>query len=171
MHGQRKFSEAEPLYERARAILERSGDPEKPTVAAVLSHLGMLFYETGRESEAEAYLVRSFAICETAFGANHQSLIKPLANLGDFYFWIGRTAEAEPLFARALALSVRTLGPDDFVTGEILRVYSSVLRQMNRRREAKDMAKRAHTILAKRSRGMSRSATIEVGDLLPRKNR
>lgn len=171
IHGQHKFFKAEPLYERARAILEQNGEPEQRTLAALLSDLGMLLHQTGRDRAAETYLVRSVAICETVSGANQQGLVKPLANLGDFYLLTGRAAEAEPRFARALALSVKTFGPDDLVTGEILWVYSSLLRQMNRRHEAKDMSRRSRTILANTSRQTSRSATIEVADLLPRRNR
>ena len=52
--GRRKFSEAEPLYERALSVLEPSGEAEQLTIAAVLNHLGMLFHESGREAEAVA---------------------------------------------------------------------------------------------------------------------
>jgi len=59
-----RLSEAEPLYRRALAILEKSYGPDHPVVATNLNNLALLLRATNRLSEAESLYRRALAILE-----------------------------------------------------------------------------------------------------------
>ena len=60
--AQGKYAEAEALYQRALAILEKSLGPEHPDVAQVLENYADLLRETGRGEEASSMEARAQAI-------------------------------------------------------------------------------------------------------------
>ena len=59
---QGKYAEAEPLYRRSLAILEKALGPEHPDVAESLVNYAELLRETGREDKAEEMEARAKAI-------------------------------------------------------------------------------------------------------------
>ena len=59
---QGKYAEAEPLYKRSLAILEKVLGPNHPDVAKSLEIYAALLQETGRGSEAEELGSRAKAI-------------------------------------------------------------------------------------------------------------
>jgi tetratricopeptide (TPR) repeat protein len=67
-----------------------------------------------------------------------------LNNLAQLYQAQGRYEEEEPLFRRALTINEKTLPPDHPST--ILENYASLLREMNRPREAQTLEQRAKAI-------------------------
>ena len=54
--------DAEPLFKRALAILEKARGPNHPNVASSLNNLALLYQAQGRYADAEPLLKRSFAI-------------------------------------------------------------------------------------------------------------
>ena len=56
------YTEAEPLYRRALAIMEKAVGPEHPNVAASLENYAVLLHETGRADEAAKMEARAKAI-------------------------------------------------------------------------------------------------------------
>jgi tetratricopeptide (TPR) repeat protein len=91
------WAEAEPLYERAIAIGEKTLGPEHPDLATHLSNLARLYRATGRYAEAEPLYERAIAIDEKALGPEHPGLATDFNNLAGLYRDTGRYAEAEPL--------------------------------------------------------------------------
>ncbi len=63
-HAQGKYAEAEPLYQRSLAILEKALGPEHPNVANGLENYAGLLRQTGREDEAAEMEARAKAIRE-----------------------------------------------------------------------------------------------------------
>ncbi|CAN0557886.1 unnamed protein product, partial [Ectocarpus sp. 12 AP-2014] len=61
---QRKFQDAEPLYERSLAIDEKVYGPDHPEVATDLNNYAALYEVQGKYAEAEPLLERSQAIRE-----------------------------------------------------------------------------------------------------------
>ena len=57
-----RYSEAEPLYQRSLAILERALGPEHPHVAQSLENYAALLRQTARADEAERMEARAKAI-------------------------------------------------------------------------------------------------------------
>jgi tetratricopeptide (TPR) repeat protein len=60
--AQGNYAEAEPLYRRSLAILERALGPEHPDVAQSLENYAALLRETGRADEAAEMEARAKAI-------------------------------------------------------------------------------------------------------------
>ncbi len=56
------YAEAEPLYERALATVEKALGPEHPHVATSLENYAALLRETGRDAEATKMEARAKAI-------------------------------------------------------------------------------------------------------------
>lgn len=52
---QQKYAQAEPLYERARLILERALGPEHPDLATLLSGLADLYANQRKDKQAEQF--------------------------------------------------------------------------------------------------------------------
>ena len=66
-----QYVEAEPLYERAIAIGEKTLGPEHPDLATWLNNLALLYQTQGKYAEAEPLLKRALAICEQRLGPTH----------------------------------------------------------------------------------------------------
>jgi Tfp pilus assembly protein PilF len=60
--SQGQYAQAEPLYKRSLAIMEKALGPEHPAVATSLENMAVLFRKTGREKEAKALEKRAAAI-------------------------------------------------------------------------------------------------------------
>jgi tetratricopeptide (TPR) repeat protein len=89
-HAQGQYAQAEPLYRRSLAIVEKAVGPEHPAVATTLGHLAELYHAQGQHAQAEALLMRALAIVEKALSPAHLSS-------GDFVL-IDRTEEAYTVY-------------------------------------------------------------------------
>jgi tetratricopeptide (TPR) repeat protein len=112
LDGASRFAEAEPLYKRALAILEKALGPDHPDVATALNNLANLYPARGRYTDAEPLLRRALGIYEKACGPDHPNVATSLFSLASLYMWQGRYTDAEPLFRRALTIREKALGPD-----------------------------------------------------------
>jgi tetratricopeptide (TPR) repeat protein len=61
-HAQSKYAQAEPLYQRVLALMERTLGPDHPNLAATLDNYADLLHKMQREAEAEAAEARAKAI-------------------------------------------------------------------------------------------------------------
>jgi len=61
-YAQGKYTEAEPLYQRSLAILEKALGPEHPQVAQSLENYAALLTKTNRDAEADKMEARAQAI-------------------------------------------------------------------------------------------------------------
>ncbi len=59
---QGRYAEAEPLYKRALAILEKALGPDHPDVATTLENYAALLRKTGRTTEATKMEARGKAV-------------------------------------------------------------------------------------------------------------
>jgi tetratricopeptide (TPR) repeat protein len=64
--NQGRYAEAEPLFKRALAVLEKALGPNHPEVAAVRHNLAALYKDQGRYADAEALNKRAMANREKA---------------------------------------------------------------------------------------------------------
>ena len=81
LEAMNRLDEAEPLFRRALAILEKSYGPDHPQVAFCLNNLAELLRATGRPSEAEPLFRRALAIRENSLGPDHPEVAISLHNL------------------------------------------------------------------------------------------
>jgi len=63
--------EAEPLYERAITIVEKTLGTEHPNFAGGLNNLALLYKTQGKYAEAEPLYKRALALYEQKFGPDH----------------------------------------------------------------------------------------------------
>ncbi len=117
-HDQGRYAEAEPLYKRALAIVEKALGPDHPQVATSLNNLAELYRAQGKYGEAEPLYKRSLAIMEKALGPEHPYVGKALANYAVRRFMLtlmqrgGFTSPATPRRSGAgrMSCAIRTSG-------------------------------------------------------------
>jgi tetratricopeptide (TPR) repeat protein len=141
-----RYAEAEPLCQRALAILEKAEGPDHPSTATSLNNLAVLYKRQGRYGEAEPLYQRALAIRENALGPDHPDTATSLNNLAALYRSQGRYGEAEPLFRRALAVEEKALGPDHADTAASLNNLALLYYNRGRYEEAEPLYQRALTI-------------------------
>ena len=129
-----RYAEAEPLYKRSLAILEKALGPEHPDVAQSLNNLAELYRQQGRYADAEPLYKRSLAIREKALGPEHPDVAQSLNNLAALYLQQQRTSESYALNRRAIDIVARriaTAGDDrSGGTGEQRQFRDLFLRQV-----------------------------------------
>ena len=92
--AQGRYAEAEPLYKRGLAVLEKTLGSEHPDIATSLSNLALLYQAQARYAEAEPLFKRGLAIAEKTLGPGHSDVAANLGNLAELYRLQGRYAEA-----------------------------------------------------------------------------
>jgi tetratricopeptide (TPR) repeat protein len=105
------WAQAEPLYEPAIAIGEKTLGPEHPDRATWLNNLASLYLATGRHAEAEPLLQRAIRIDQNVYGPEHPEVATDLWNLAALYRTTQRRSEAETIHARVLTSFSRALPP------------------------------------------------------------
>ena len=147
--AQRKYAQAELLFERALAIREKSLGPEHPDLATSLNNLGSLYHNQEKYSEAKPLYWRSLAIREKALGLEHLRVAESLSNLAVLYNNQGKYAEAEPLFKRSLEIRETSLGPEHPGLATNLINLAELYRAQGKYSEAKPLLARTLEIWVK----------------------
>ena len=104
---QGKTAEAEPLYRRALAILEKVRGPDHSQTAVARLGLADLLAAQGNDAEAEANYRAALRAFEKVLGPAHPIVATTLERYAALLRRAGRTAEAEQLEARARAARSR----------------------------------------------------------------
>jgi len=141
-----RYTEAEPLYQRALAISEQQVGPEHPQVVYSLNGLANLYAEQGRYTEAEPLYQRALAISEQQVGPEHPQVAIPLNGLADIYKEQGKYAEAESFSQRALTISEQHLGPEHPQVTIPLNNLASLYFEQGKYTEAESFYRRALAI-------------------------
>jgi tetratricopeptide (TPR) repeat protein len=122
------YAEAEPLLQRALAIVESLPDPNYSLLAIVLGNFGGLLEDKGDYAGAEPLFRQALAIRERTLGSENPGTGESQNNLALLLQDKGDYAGAEPLFRRALANAERSLGPDDPSVAAGLNNLAALLR-------------------------------------------
>lgn len=149
LEDQGRYVDAETLYRRSLAILEKALGPDHPNVGMSLNNLAALYKAQGRYAEAEPLNRRSLTIQEKARGPEHPDVAYPLNNLASLYERQGRYAEAEPLYRRSLAIFEKAVGSDHPNVGTTLGNLAGLYRVQGRYAEAEPLYRRALVIKEK----------------------
>lgn len=114
-----RFAEAEPLYTRSLALLEKLRTTEDFDVGASLNNLAELYRAQGRLGEAEPLYARAIIIFQQTLGEEHPSVAASLNNLAELYRTQSRWGEAELLYAYAIVIFEKVRGKEhpDVATG------------------------------------------------------
>jgi len=157
---QGKYADAETLYQRTQATLEKAFLADPPpntttgqellrTVMRLEHDRARLSADQSRYAEAETAYKRVLLWAETARGREHPDLAMPLNGLGALYLTQRRYTEAEPLLQRALAISEKAWGPEHHDVATSLDNLGVLYRLQGRYAEAEPLHKRALAIYEK----------------------
>jgi tetratricopeptide (TPR) repeat protein len=103
-----RLDEAEALFKKSIALLEKTVGPIHPDLAKSLNNLAELYRIQNRGTEAEAMHQRILAIRERTLGPNHPDVAKSLNNLALIYHAQKRNAMAETYYRRAISIWEKT---------------------------------------------------------------
>ena len=93
-----KPADAEPGFQRALAVAEKSLGPNHPQVAAVLIGLASAYEDENKYADAELLFKRALSIDQVALGSDHPSTGEAQMNLAVFYYGWGKPELAAPYF-------------------------------------------------------------------------
>jgi len=149
LNDRAEYAEAEPLFQRALAIHEKTLVADHLDTAASLNNLAALYDHQGRYERAEPLCQRALAICEKTLGPDHPTTATSLNNLALLYDNQGRDEQAEPLYRRALQIREKALGPDHPNTAASLNNLAELYRNQGRYELAEPLYQRALAIYEK----------------------
>ncbi|MEY9425708.1 tetratricopeptide (TPR) repeat protein [Bradyrhizobium ottawaense] len=141
--------QAEPLYKRAIALMEKGIGQGSVEIAPLLNNLAALYQRQSRFTEAEPLFKRALAVREKALSREHPDVGQALNNLATLYVKQEHFADAEPLFQRALAIYQKAAGPEHPAVATVLNNLGQVDRDLNRDADAEAPIKRSLAIREK----------------------
>lgn len=141
--------QAEPIYKRAIALMEKGTGLDGVEIAPVLNNLAALDQRQGRFADAEPLFKRALAIREKALSREHPDVGQSLNNLGTLYVKQEHFADAEPLFQRALAIYQKVGGPEHPAVATLLNNLGQLDRDLGRDADAEAPIKRSLAIREK----------------------
>ena len=141
-----QYLQAEPLYQHALEIRERTLGSNHPDTAQSLNNLASLYECQGKYEEAEPLYQRALEVRERIAGPNHPDTAQSLNNLAELYRVQGKYKAAEPLYLRALTIWEQALGPGDPETASCLNNLGLLYESLARRQEAEQCFHRALAI-------------------------
>jgi CHAT domain-containing protein/Tfp pilus assembly protein PilF len=141
-------AEAEPLYKRAIAIMEKAVGLDSAAMAPELNNLAALYERESRYAEAEPLFKRALALREK-LGAAHPDVGQALNNLATLYERQDRHADSEPLFKRALAIYQKAAGPEHPAVATLLSNLGQAEKAQGRYGEAEPLIVRSLAIREK----------------------
>jgi CHAT domain-containing protein/tetratricopeptide (TPR) repeat protein len=140
-----RYSEAEPLLERALTGYEKALGPEHPDTLQSVENLAGLYETQGRYAEAEPMYRRVLVDRENTLGPEHLSTLSSVNNLAFLYSKQGRYAEAEPMYRLVLAAEEKALGPEHRSTLISVNNLGFIYLEQGRYGEAEPLYRRALT--------------------------
>ncbi len=141
-------AEAEPMFKRALAIMEKAVGLDSVDIAIELNNLAALYQRQQRYAEAEPLFKRALALSERSLPANHPDIGRALNNLATNYEKQDRHAESEALTRRALALYEK-VAPDSPAVATLLNNLGQIVKVEGRYAEAEPLIKRSLAIREK----------------------
>jgi CHAT domain-containing protein/Tfp pilus assembly protein PilF len=139
-------AEAEPLFKRALAIMEKTVGLDSVDIAPELNNLAALYQRQQRYAEAEPLFKRALALSEKQLPAGHPDIGRALNNLATNYERQDLHADSEPLFRRALAIYEKAAGPESPAVATLLSNLGQVVKAEGRYGDAEPMIKRSLAI-------------------------
>jgi CHAT domain-containing protein/Tfp pilus assembly protein PilF len=139
-------AEAEPLFKRALAIMEKTVGLDSIDIAPELNNLAALYQRQQRYAEAEPLFKRALALSEKQLPAGHPDIGRALNNLATNYERQDLHADSEPLFRRALAIYEKAAGPESPAVATLLSNLGQVVKAEGRYGDAEPLIKRSLAI-------------------------
>jgi tetratricopeptide (TPR) repeat protein len=136
LFAQRRYAEAQQLYEKVLAARRRLLGDNHPDTAVSYYNVAGNLYTRGKYAEVEAPMSRALDIRRRTLGEDHPETARTYQHLGGSLHTQGKYAEAEPYFRRALAIRREILGEDDPDTAESYGSLGGCLLNLNKYAES-----------------------------------
>lgn len=131
----------------------------------VLSNMGILYMEMGRDAEARESYRQALTIANATLPADDPAQVRLLINAGTFHAVVDGQKAAEPFYRRALAIAQEKLGEEHPVLCTILSSYAVLLESAGRKTQAAEYRRRAESIRSALESTDPRRHTVDVHDL------
>ncbi len=141
-----RYDEAEPLYRRAREILERDPGERDTELALCTGSLAQTLHALGKFEEAERLFRRTVSLLQPVFGADHPEVALMRHNLAAVLHDLRRLDEAEALYRESLAVSERVQGEGHPAVADTLVNLARLLREKGDLAAAEAMLRRSLAI-------------------------
>lgn len=122
---QRDYAQAEKLYQRELALLEKQ-IADQQQLAQPLASLGRIAHVRGQFDQAEAYWQRALTLREKTLGQNHPTAVFAIFMLGKLAQDRGQLVEAATYYQRAYEILARTRGIEHFDTIAVLEALAQL---------------------------------------------
>lgn len=147
--GKRDQAEAERLYKRALAIVDRWFGSQPLAVGTTLHGLGSLYLQRGKFIDAEQHLKRAVEVDQRSLDPRDPRRARALMALGDVYFRLGQFVRAEPQYRRALEVLEQALGAEHRDIAEAVNGLAILSMALGRPELADRLYQRSQRILEK----------------------
>jgi CHAT domain-containing protein/Tfp pilus assembly protein PilF len=141
--------EAEPMFKRAIAIMEKVVGFDSADIGHELNNLAALYQRQQRYAEAEPLFKRALALAEKNLPPNHPDIGRALNNLATNYEKQGRHAESEALTMRGIAVYEKAAGPQSPAVATLLNNLGQIVKAEGRYNDAEPIIKRSLAIREK----------------------
>ncbi len=142
------YAQAQPLYERALALQERTLGADHPATALTLNDLALLKRDQGDLAGARQLAWRALAIREQALG-DHPDTAESLNNLALILKAQGDFAAARPIAERAVTIYEKTCGQQHASTATAINNLALLLQAQGDLAGARPLFERALAIYEK----------------------
>jgi tetratricopeptide (TPR) repeat protein len=144
---ERRYDDAERLFRQSQALWEEHLPNESQNLAICFMNLSQVFVVTKHYQEAYDLDSRALAILERMDPTAGSFVVRALSQAAYCTMKLRRPVDAERYYEHALAMARQVFGAQHLTSGQIMLSYSSVLRALERKAEAKSMAREARAIL------------------------
>jgi tetratricopeptide (TPR) repeat protein len=159
----RNHKAAEQYHNRALAIWEKLADGT--AVVQTLNNLALVYVDVARHQEALECFERALMVVDASRITSHAVTVTLLSNAGNLQFRLNGPVPAETYYRRAVALAEESVGDTHPLTGRILANFAVVLRQLQKKSEARSMDKRARSILDNTTAALNDRYSVDVAAL------
>jgi len=153
------------LNMKAWEILESLGETATNSGVTVLNNISIAYLEMKRGPESAAVLERALALAEKAGFQGTLPMAATHANLANVYEQLNRLPQAERHLAKAIEIIELRCGADSTRTGAALASYSTLLKKMGRKAEARHAETRAKRIGETSGIAAFVQQSVDVNDL------
>ncbi len=164
----RRFADAEAHCRQAAGILENAGGEGLPTLAHAYMNMALLHRAKGDVTTAAGWSEKAMSAAEHTAGVRRSSLIQILTTAGEIEMELGLRAKAGETLERARSVAEECLTEDHPLFADILFLQARLLRQGNRKGEARKLEARAEKIASRHRVENLLDYSVDVSDFRPR---
>jgi tetratricopeptide (TPR) repeat protein len=142
----KKWTLAAPLFDRALSLLEKSEQPDRLSLAAVLDNQGMLARLQKNSVESEKPLRKAYELRLELLGSDNPLVLVTKVKLAGALREMGRYEEAEGLYSAALTAYENTSRMRTMDAAKTLEELAFLFRQTSREKNAEPLESKAKAI-------------------------